>query len=172
MTACQEAVGIRGYRVYACSSRTSRRISAEILFARNVEIKVVAPSLGDTVVENVLSPPEVPCAQESHRAPDSRLGPARDADHRDRSPSADQPTDRAQVSRGNTPCACAQAQTHPAGFVSRADSTLGRAGSPVQLRADARAAAPAGLPRRHLATQGVCAALSPRPSGETRGPAL
>src|SRR5260370_1291722 len=95
-----------------------------MLFARNAEIKVVAPSLGDTVVENVLSPPEVPCAQESHRAPDSRLGPARDADHRDRSPSADQPTDRAQVSRGNTPCAGAQAQTHPAGFVSRADSTL------------------------------------------------
>jgi transposase-like protein len=69
-------------------------ISAEILFARNAEIKVVAPSLGDTVVENVLSPPEVPSAQESHRAPDSRHGPARDADHGDRPPAADQPTNR------------------------------------------------------------------------------
>src|SRR5258706_8992609 len=131
MTACQEAVGIRGYRVYACSSRTSRRISAEILFARNVEIKVVAPSLGDTVVENVLSPPEVPCAQESHRAPDSRLGPARDADHGDRSPAADQPTDRAQVSRETARPAETQAQIHPVGSVCGPDSALGRTGSPV-----------------------------------------
>src|SRR5262245_10628173 len=90
-------------------------IDAEKVFARNAEIKVVAPSLGDTVVENVLSPPEVPCAQESHRAPDSRHGPARDADHGDRSPAADQPSDRTEVSRREAASAGAEANSERIG---------------------------------------------------------
>src|SRR5260221_1578335 len=103
----------RGIRPLPEPRPSTTTISAEILFARNAEIKVVAPSLGDSVVENVLSPPEVPCAQEWQRAPDSRLGPARDADHGDRSPAAEQPTDRAQVSRDIARSAEPQALINP-----------------------------------------------------------
>ncbi len=55
-------------QVRSCSALIATGVHAGIIIARNAEIKVADPSLGDTLVERVITPREVPCAQESNSA--------------------------------------------------------------------------------------------------------